>query len=350
MGKPKVILADTDEKYLAPLEMKFLDELNDRIDLEIITDKKYYEKYFSYSQKADVLLVSEELYSHDLQKQNSILNIFVLTEHHDRSATYDSGVINIFKYTSIKEIYNQIMAISQVETVAQKAKETTVILVYSPSGGVGKTTLALGMCSYFTQSYKKTLYVNAERINTFQHRMRNRAVISNDAVAELSNVNEDMFGRIRHAVRTEKFDYLPPFGAALSSINLDFSMYEELVKSAKGTKEYDIIVIDTDSVFDSAKASLIALANRVILVLDQSGSSVFSMNVLMKNMSCNDSEKYHFVCNKYDDEKASALDEMGAKPKFTVNEYVEYMEDIGSMTVAELASKSDIQKISLLVS
>jgi len=350
VGKPKVILADTDETYLTPLELKFLDELDDIVDLEIITDKSYYESYFSSSQNADVLVVSEELYSRDLKKQNSIQNIFILTEHADEISADSPGVRRVFKYTSIKEIYSQIMAISQIETAAQKTKETIIVLVYSPSGGVGKTTLALGICSCIAQSYKKVLYVNAERISTFQHWMFNRSSILKEAYTEFSVVGDDLFNRTKYIIRTEGFDYLPPFGAALSSINIDFSIYEEFVKSAKLANEYDIIVVDTDSVFDCAKASLITQANKVILVVDQTKNAVFSMNMLMKNMRCNDSEKYLFVCNKYDESKSNALYSLEVMPGFDISEYVGHIDNACSMTIPELAGIYEIRKLSILIS
>lgn len=350
MGKPKVILADTDEKYLAPLEMKFLDELNDDIDLELITDAAFFESYFSTDKHADVLVVSEDLYSRELQKHN-ISNIFVLIEQPDEGSTDDLGITKIFKYTNPKEIYNQILAASSgaIDKEKRKTKETVVVLVYSPSGGVGKTTLALGMCLCFAQSFKRVLYVNAERINTFQHLMNNQAAIPNKNIADFSSRASDMYNKVKHVLRTEKFDYLPPFGAALSSLNIDFSIYENFIKSAKLTKEYDVIVVDTDTVFDLAKASLITQANKVLMVLDQSKSAVFSMNMLMKNMNCNDNEKYYFVCNKFDSNKSNALVTSGEKPKFMVNEYVGCIDDIDSMAVSDLVGKADIQKTSFLV-
>ena len=38
MSKPLIVIADMDENYLSILEKKFLKELGDRADLEIISD------------------------------------------------------------------------------------------------------------------------------------------------------------------------------------------------------------------------------------------------------------------------------------------------------------------------
>ena len=43
MSKPLIVIADMDTAYLAELENKFLVELGDRAELEIISDPEYFE-------------------------------------------------------------------------------------------------------------------------------------------------------------------------------------------------------------------------------------------------------------------------------------------------------------------
>ena len=47
MKKPVVVLADTDIKIITPLELRFLEEYDDKIDLQVITDREYFDEYFS---------------------------------------------------------------------------------------------------------------------------------------------------------------------------------------------------------------------------------------------------------------------------------------------------------------
>lgn len=346
MEKTTVILADPDEKYLAPLEVKFLEELDAQIELEVITQKAYFERCFSAPKSADVLVVSESFYSRELQKHN-IESIFVLAEQPDEGGTEDLGITKIFKYTSIKEIFNQIMALSSIRARAQKKAEAVVALFYSASGGVGKTTLALGVSAFLAKSYKKVLYINAQRLHSFQYYFKNTAAIPNRAYCELVNGGANLFNRIQYTVRNELFDYLPPFGAALSSLNIDFSVYGEIIQSAKNAGKYDVIVVDTDTVFDEDKAELITLADKVILVVSQTESAAFAARTLLQNMSCRDDEKYCFVCNNFDAEKPNALISADQKPGFIINEYVGHISDADS--VSALARQADIQKISYLI-
>ena len=333
MAKSTIILADTDVKFLAPLELKFIEELDENIDLEVITNPDYFNEYFSGPKTANILVVSEELYTTELQKQN-INNIYVLTENTDEGGTEDLVITKIFKYTSTQEIYKQITATSKVELDSKKEKETKVVLVYSASGGVGKTTIALGVSNAMAKSYNNVLYINAQRLNSFQHYLKNKS---------------NLFGRINHIIRNENFNYLPPFGMALSSLNLDCTIFSELIKTAKATKQYDAIIVDTESVFNKKTADLITLADKVIIALNQTRQSVYATNMLLKNISCNDNEKYYFVCNNFDESNPNALTMDDYKPNFMVNEYIKHFDKFDEKNLDDISKESDIQKIAYLI-
>ncbi len=84
-----------------------MEELGTDVDLEVITEELYFSEYFSQARQADALVVGEELYSSELQRHN-IGNIFVLIEQiEDYSPSNE--MTKIFKYSSTKEIYNQVM-------------------------------------------------------------------------------------------------------------------------------------------------------------------------------------------------------------------------------------------------
>ncbi len=348
MAKSVIILADTDEKFLTPLELKFLEELDDDAELEIITDKDFFNEYFSTPKTASVLVVSEELYSGELQKHN-IGGIFVLTENTEEDNTDDLGINKIYKYTSTKEIFKQVTALSPIKGDLSKEKETVVVLVYSASGGTGKTTIAMGISEALAKGFNKVLYVNAERINSFQHHLSNTATIPNSTVSEFSNTSGNLFTRVSHVIRNEGFDYLPPFSMSLVSIGLDFSVYAEFVKAAKATKQYDVIVVDTDTTFDKDKADLITIANKALIVLEQTNNSVWATDALLKNISCNDSEKYYFICNNFSEKEPNALILEPDSQNFIVNEYVRHFDKFDELSISEIAKQPDIQKISYLI-
>lgn len=112
MGKPRIVIADADEAYIAPLQQKFIEAFFDKIDLEIITEEECFRSLFSAPQKMDILVVSEAFYSIELQRHN-IENIFLMTEQSSDGQTSDLLVNKIFKYAkNVKEIFHEIIGSS----------------------------------------------------------------------------------------------------------------------------------------------------------------------------------------------------------------------------------------------
>ena len=207
MSKPRIIIADTDISYIIPLQQKFIEEYFEKIDLEIISESSYYERFFASPQKADVLIVSEEFYTPTLQRHN-IGHIFLMTEQYAENQMSEPNVNKIYKYTSIKEIFNAIIGKGAASLRVSNAarKETQIILVCSACGGVGKTTIALGISACLNKNYKRVLYINAARLQSFQTMLSNMSPITiADVHAEMAAATDNVYSDIKHAIRNEGF-------------------------------------------------------------------------------------------------------------------------------------------------
>lgn len=352
MAKPRIIIADADFDYIIPLQLKFVEEFFEKIDLEIITDRDYFEQKFSVSQRADILVISEELYDRTMQRHN-VSHIFLLTEQYEEESTADLNVDRIFKYTSIKEIFNEIISKSSsvLKLDQQKKQETQMVLVYSASGGTGKTTVAMGISASLTKNYKKVLYINAARLQTFQNMLENKTpVTALDVYAKLRSDNlEKVYEDIKHVLRKELFYYLPPFKTALMSLGLRYSVFGQIVKSAKRSGDFDFIVVDADVTFDEEKADLINMADRVVIVTNQSMAAVSATNVLASNINGMNTDKYIFVCNDFDKLQSNALISPQSSLKFTISDYVDHFNLYEQMNMEELAGESSIQRVAFLI-
>ncbi len=351
MSIPRVIIADEDENYIVPLQHKFVTDFFNKIDLEIITDKEYFDEYFSKPQSAEILIVSDGLYNSSLQRHN-IQNIFVMMEQYDEGGTADLNVTQLFKYTSIKEIFNEIIGKSAgvLNIAAVEKKETQIILVTSAAGGVGKTTIAMGIAACLEQNYKRVLYIEAARLQSAQYMFKNNTPISSpDIYTKLLNPSESIYADIKHVVRKEEFNYLPPFKAALMSLGLSYSVYEKIISSAKKSGDYDFIIVDADTTFDEMKATFFDLANKVMVITKQTKVSVVSTNILVSNINGSSAEKYVFICNDFVKEDNNALINSNIALKFTIGDYVEHFKYCEDISVDELAKKNSIQKLALLI-
>lgn len=351
MGKPRIIIADTDVNYIIPLELKFIEEFFEKIDLEIITDKELFHDFFSSPQQADILIVCEELYSTAIQRHN-LSNIFLMTEVPDEEKAIDSNINCIFKYTSIKEIFSEIIVKSR-ETLNMDTnvkRETQVILVYSASEDIGRTAVAMGISSYLMKNYNKVLYLNASHMQVFQQFLDNENPITSVSMyTKLSKPSDYIYNEIKEVICKDQFEYLPPFKASLMSLGLKFSIYEKIILSAKISEDYDYIIVDTDATFNEDKAQLFGISDKVIIVTGQTESAIYATNMLLSNVTGMSDEKYVFVCNNYKESgKVEGVSSTFAT-KYTVSDYFEFDVRQNKIKCTDFMLNKGIQKIAFLV-
>lgn len=322
MNKPFVVLADLDANYLVPLEDKLTEELYDQIELEIITDRRYFVEFFSEPRKIDTLIVGDSLYSQDLQR-HSITDIFVLTEDNDGGQSI-GNVTHIFKYSSTKEIFNQVLHKNkEILNVQFSHKETQVIVVTSAVGGAGKTTLSLALGQSLARNHKRVLYISTDIMQSFGFYLQNKGSLPNDILTVFTTPDEKLYGALKPYLRNEGITYMPPFGRSILSLGLDCKIYNRVIKMAKEAKEYDYIVIDTDMQFDEHKAELMKMANKVIVAVLQDSYSVYKTEFLVRNIDCRDTEKFVFVCNKFRRDIDNDYISSTIGQQFILTEYVE---------------------------
>ena len=352
MAHLRILIADEDSHYIASLQQKFIIECFNKIDLEIITDTHYFRILFSYPQKIEVLIISEDLYSSEIQKHD-IKNIIIMSEDIEVSNDISSNINRIYKYTNLKEIFNRIMSIvnntidSHLSDNINDNRRTKVVLVDSANGGVGKTTVALGISKCLANNYKKVLYVNASRLQYSSILLNNSGyIMSIDIYANINN-STNVYGLLKQVIENYGFNYLPPFRSSLLSLNIDFSIFEKIVKSAIESNEYDYIILDSDNVLDEFKIHLIDISTKVIYVTNQEHVSANALNSLLSNINITDIDKYLVICNDFDNtiENYHILN----NSRYTVSEYIKHFIDYNNLTIEQLALDNQIQKVSFLV-
>ncbi|MDR1797994.1 MAG: AAA family ATPase [Clostridiales Family XIII bacterium] len=340
MRRPTIVIIETDTRYIAPLEQIFAEKFARTADIEIITDEKYYYDFFSQPKKISVVMVSEKLY-HEQLLRHDIGQLFVLAEEQDPEKAFPAAE-TIYKYTSAQEVFHKVahLAADELRAGQQSGRATHVVVFSSAGGGVGKTVTALGTGVCLAAAQQKVLYVDAEYTHTFQYRLQEKSSLSDTVYESLKPSNAKIFEDIRPFLRTEHFDYVPPFQASVTALGLKFEMYKHLIEAAKATGEYDFILVDVDAVYAGGKADLFKLADKVVVVFTPEQDTVFKTELLRDNMDTNDGEKYLFVCNRY----AGAI--AGGLP---VNEFIEEKPGMEAAALDELAGIAGFQKLALLL-
>jgi len=351
MSKLVVVLADLNEKYLMPLELKFIEEFKDKVDIIVITDKDYFRTYFSTLQRVDILIINEDLYTADLNR-HYITNLFILTEQNTLSSTEDMSLYRIYKYTSVKEVFNEVMgktSAKSLRTINEKGT-TKVLMVYSPGGGIGKTTSALGVCAAMAKQHKRVLYLNTETLQSFNHMLQNKGFCPGGFERHMTGRSEGILQYLQGCVGFELFDYLLPFRQSASSLNISMDDYKYLIDSIKSSHKYDYIVVDTSSDFTSDKTKMMGYCDKIMIITGQDAVSVAKLDCLLNNIDCSDNNKFVFVCNKYSREQVNYLLNKEIVTKCQISEHIEWMEfDYSSFSLEVLSSNKHFQRLAYML-
>lgn len=307
MKKPVIVIADVEEQYVLTLEKKIISELQDKVNLEVITEPNYFEKFFSTPRTAEIVVVSEDLYCASLSKHN-IKHLFVMTDEIENGSTVQLDVERIYKYTAINEIYNQLIYQSRevFERNIEEKRETRIISFFSACGGTGKTSLSMGVAKILAERYHKVLFVATESVQSFGYYLKDQNIqMPAEGYHAIRKNLQHVFVALKPYIRTEGFSYIPPMMTALDSVGISETMYESLIQEAKKSNEYDYIIVDIEAGYHPESMSLLRLADKIVLVLTPDTLAKKKFEFLNNNIDLKDREKWVYICNKYKENEIS---------------------------------------------
>ena len=296
----KIILVDADSNFLSNLEWYFFKQ-SDEHEIITISDRNYLYQFFSNPQTADALVIAEDMYFSELEKHN-ITHVFTLTESLVESGTERLDGRRMSKYTtSVPEMYNIITGIlktANTNSTTQTAA-TNVVMVYSPIGGVGTTSVAVGLCASLYKNYKKVLFLSAEGLQTFGTFFHGEYFLDCWQNNMFKAEREEAIVSLKEMVRNELCDYLPPFNSPLPSVPLDSDDYIHLINAIRSLKCYEYIVIDCGSEFTKDISALMGVADKVVIVYDHEERSEHKIECLLNSINYSDRTKFIFLHNRY---------------------------------------------------
>lgn len=299
MENIKIVVADTDEEYLAPLEYKLAEEWNDKGDIEVITSLKYFNEYFSQPRDIFILIINEYLYSEKIRKQNCG-HIFILREDEDfQDERQERGnCTSLYKYSSVKEIYSRISGTIRLESTGQATEHTRIYMTYATRGGSGKTLLSLGLSQALKALGNKVLYVCGEDFQDFSVYLENcQGFCSGRFAYSLATQSPGIRQELLPEVDTQVFDYIRPMEKAPATCQIKGGDYGAFLDVLKNSRLYDVIVFEASTGFSPEKLKLFSMADKVVVFFTPERASLCQLDVFLKSIR-RDDDKLMLVCNR----------------------------------------------------
>lgn len=219
----------------------------------------------------DIVLFDPDISEDRLSFSNVRFPVYLYSdEAHNRGLYVD--FTKVVKYQRISSIYKEIIR-EYADRAGYSAdfdhsQDTTVIAVYSPAGGSGKTTLALAMASRLSGLGKKVLFVSAEQLSSssYVNPIQEDGITALVESASDENVNFGLKVKgimkqgINGMLYVEGFERIVDYDAVTGN-----EMGGALDK-IKRCGLCDVMVVDMESNLDPIGRTVLELADHIALV------------------------------------------------------------------------------------
>lgn len=214
-------------------------------------------------------------------------------------------------YEAIRKQY-QMQATTPMEAMAKANSQSSggrggnVIVVYSPQGGSGKTTLATNLASGLMKEGVKVLLADADLqfgdVPTFLNLQAQLTVV--DLVADVNDLDAEHFDSVVQTHESGLKVLVGPLRPEFADeVRATPGAYAEILKKVAGY--YDFIVVDTSVALDEVSLALFDVATHILLMGTPTLPSVKNMRFVLDLFDKLEypPEKTMIVLNKVWDER-----------------------------------------------
>lgn len=329
MPKLHLIIADNDEAYVESIINYIINNYSQRFQVSSFTKEEYLLNYLSDNKRnVDILLICPEWYTDSIPKEK-IYTPIILSGGMVINEIMDCEIVN--KYQRGDKLVSSIMNCYAEKNpnkyfIEDRDKKTKVIAVYSPIGGVGKTSIATGSSMNSAENGKSVFYLNLENIQSTPSFFycESSQNLSNMLyyIKERKKNNTLKIEGIKCVDSGYNIHYFTPPDSVIDLNETSSDDIQYLIHQLKITNNYDVIFIDMSSNIDERNISILRASDRVILVLSQDDVSITKINsfmheleILSKRNNLDISEKITIVLNKYKQNRNSEIEELDLNGK-----------------------------------
>ena len=325
MQKMHVVIADKDEYYLHGLVDYLTACYEQKFQVISFSEKTCLRDYLEHSDAViDILLVGWEFWE-GLSDRKNVRTLFVLQG--ERSLPPRFKDITIPKYQCGDKIVSQMLQMFSSRHpsscyLPDGNKKTKVIAMYSPAGGTGKTTMAIGASIQSSWEGKTVFYLNLEEIPSTGLFLEGEQENSLSGVLyHLKHRSKDPAFLVETCRAIDPHYNIHYFKPPDSALDLKEEIAQEL-KTLVGllcaAGQYDRIFIDMSSALDQNNLAVLEACDHILVIGGPEPTTVLKINALVhefellgwgKNLRFLD--KASFILNRYEHSAAFEAENKG---------------------------------------
>lgn len=324
MAKLNLVIADLDARYAKGLSDYINCNHSTAFMVNCFTRPDALACYLKKQQQADVLLISPDFY--DISLSNPNIKLKVLLSSGTLSRDYpDFQILN--KYSTGEKLLGDIVYLySKLNPFEQRlspcVKDTTLIGVYSPAGGTGKTTIAAALSAACTSMGMQSFYLNLESIQSTGMLFASKGKRNLSYIFYyLKEKSRSLAFRMEGIKSTDTgygVQYFKPPESPLEYEEIVQEELEQLLNAIREMGSCSYVFIDMSSSFDSKNYKIMDLCDHVVLVSLQEPISLHKRRIFQNELvklsesdKDNISDKLIDVVNRYNGRSSEYHDPSG---------------------------------------
>ncbi|WP_026476470.1 AAA family ATPase [Alkaliphilus transvaalensis] len=274
-----MVIADNDKDYLEALEGYLTENYQFKLHLSIFSRKEYLDQSLKEANREiDILLISPEMLS-NLAEIKKIKKVILLIDgKKDMKDNQEAENIysSILKYQPCHKLMGEVLDLysegSNNYLLPNGNTESKILSVYSPVGGSGKTTMAIGVATLLAQMGKRIFYLNLEGISSIKQYFPQETPHFNASnlfylVKEQKKNLITKLSSMQIKDHGTQINYIDPFDSALEWDEIKEDDIDFLLKEIQNSGLYDYIIVDLSSNFDLRNIKAMTLSTSIIFVL-----------------------------------------------------------------------------------
>ena len=235
----------------------------------------------------DIVLFDPDICNRTIHFGNSVKLPVCLYSDGCRNSMLYENVTQVSKYQRISNIYNEILrAFADRAGGAMgldKSSQTSVISVYSPIGGVGKTMTALAISGAIRDMGNEVLFLSLEQISssTIVNPYMEEGITALLSSQNDRNVNFELKVRGLAKRGIKDIYYIEGFERMVDYMDVEADEIVELIEKIKRLGAYKAIVLDLGSCVDKIVSATLGCSDQVVLVQSSDDTGNKKMDNLM---------------------------------------------------------------------
>lgn len=308
--KYNIAIVDKDELYLGRMCRLFSERYADRITIHSYSSLDNYQDGKKVNH-FDLVLFAEGMIEPENIPQG--IQAVYLVEQNDIDKIDDFPVI--CKFQKHEVLFKQIMDLCLEKEVIHYTKKnvlgnvTKVVLVTSPQGGVGTTTVATAIARNCAQKGKRVLYLSLEQnAVTDLFFQGGEEYTFSDVIYTIKSKKSNMISRVDNIVQKDDSGvyFFRPSRTVFDMHELNGEDIEHLLREICTMGSYEYIIVDTYLGFNKDGYFLCDYADNIIVVTDCGDVAEKKLEQFKSAIMIWDTQKAtrfwtksNIICNKY---------------------------------------------------